>query len=510
MANKPFSRTKALCMLLACLFFIPVFGALTARFMAFEYERQFHDSVVFDQRLVTEDNYQARHLSYVSVCAQIRAAGNAQGYKEMCSPADEVPIVKYASWVIAGIGGLILLVIYGGRAIAGTNRARLSRMFGFVVRAVMFLLAISVFGQAVLLVFSFYTIETLTIHQVHAMLLATVGFAALFACWTLLRSTFQFFKETPMLIKAVQLDRESQPRLFQFVDDIAHRLGARSPANIIAGLEPNFFVTAGPVALFGRHGTVENETLFISLGTMRLFSTPEFAAVIGHELGHFRGDDVIYSKRFAPAYSRLGQAWSAMASARGGNASDLARLPAIVTLGTCWNVFASVERSIGREREMLADQAGAEASDARSLAHALVKIATHARQWGPLIRAHIDELAEGRMYENLSVTYQNGCRTALGAMDWNAARDELGKTAVAHPVDTHPPLSQRLQGLGTSLDEVTLEAVGVPEESAIHLLQDPEAVEQELSKLEAQWLVAIRAVVIPRNQTKPAEPVGEV
>jgi hypothetical protein len=36
--------------------------------------------------------------------------------------------------------------------------------------------------------------------------------------------------------------------------------------------------------------------------------------------------------------------------------------------------------------------------------------------------------------------------------------------------------------------------VGVPEESAIQLLQDPEAIEQELSKLEAHWLVAIRAM----------------
>ncbi|MFM0009172.1 M48 family metallopeptidase [Paraburkholderia sediminicola] len=363
----------------------------------------------------------------------------------------------------------------------------------------MLLLAIAVLGQAALLVFSVYTLESTAIHRVHGVLLGTIAVAAIAACWSLLRFTFGLFKPQPMLVKAVALSRDEQPELYAFVDDIAKRLNAKPPKNIVAGIEPNFFVTVSQVNLFGQNHTLTNETLFLSLAMMRLFSKQEFAAVIGHELGHFRGDDTTYSIRFAPTYARLGKAWAAM-SIQSGGAADLARLPALVMLGTCWNVFASAERTIGRERELLADKARAEASDAPSLARALAKISTHAVQWGHLTRAHIDQLAEGRTFTNLSTTFEDGCRTALGTMDWKAARDALGSSTQAHPVDTHPPLSQRLDNLGTSLDELDVSDIALPVEASIELVCQPEEIEKQLSVLEAQWLVAIRAVVVPQTE----------
>lgn len=503
---KPFPRAKAFLTLLACIFFVPVLGVLTARYMASEFENQFHESIVTTQHLTTEEDYQARHLSYASVCENIEKSGKTAQANEMCSPAEQVALVNHASYALATLGALMLLLIYGGRAVAGASRARLSLVFGFVVRAVMLLLAVSVLGQAALLVFSVYTVESMAIQRVHGVLLGSIGLAALVACWKLIRSTFELFKDNPLFVKAIRLDRGDHPELFAFVDDIATRLGARTPANIIAGLEPNFFVTAGPVALFGQNGTLANETLFVSLGMMRLFSKEEFAAVVGHELGHFRGEDVVYSKRFAPTYARLGKAWMAM-SGQSGNAAELARLPAVVTLGTCWNVFASAERAIGRDREMLADTAGAEASDATSLATALVKVSTYASQWGALTKAHIDQLAEGRTFENLSTTYRDGCESALAATDWNAVRAELGKATQPHPVDTHPPLAQRLNELGMSLDAITAQDIGLPEDAAIQLLHTPESVEKQLSELEAQWLVAIRAVVVPQRSADANEVV---
>ncbi|WP_035998565.1 hypothetical protein [Paraburkholderia caribensis] len=243
---KPKSRARAFCTLLVCIFFVPLLGVFTARYMAIEFESQFHDSIVMTQHLITEEAYRARDLSYASVCANMEKSGNTAQADEMCSPADEVALVRLASYALAGLGALMLLLIYGGRAVAGSNRARLSHMFGFVVRAVMLLLALSVLGQAALLVFSVYTVESMSIHQVHGVLLASVGLAALVAFWKLTRSTFELCKENPLFVKAVRLDRDRHPELFAFVDDIANRLGAHPPANIIAGLEPNFFVTAGP------------------------------------------------------------------------------------------------------------------------------------------------------------------------------------------------------------------------------------------------------------------------
>lgn len=486
-------------MLFFCLFFVPILGQLTARYMANELEGQFHDSIVLTQHFLTDEDYKQRQLSYASVCSKMEATGATAETKAICSPADEVALVDLSSWALGALGVLMLTLIYGARWFTGTNRARLSWTFGFVVRAVMLLLAVAVLGQAALFVFSIYTLESMAIQRVHGVLLGSIALTAILAFWSLLRFTFGLFKLQPMLVKAIFLSREEQPELYAFVDDIAMRLNAQPPKNIIAGIEPNFFVTTSPVSLFGQNGTLANQTLFISLAMMRLFDKREFAAVIGHELGHFRGDDTTYSMRFAPTYARLGNAWAAM-SVQTGGAADLARLPALVMLDTCWTVFASAERAIGRERELLADKAGAEASDAGSLARALVKVSTHAAQWGYLTQAHIDQLAEGRTFSNLSTTFENGCRTALSAMDWSVARDALGSSTQAHPVDTHPVLSQRLESLGTSLDAITLDDISVPTESSVLLVRHPEEIEKQLSVLEAQWLVAIRAVVVPQSE----------
>lgn len=83
---------------------------------------------------------------------------------------------------------------------------------------------------------------------------------------------------------------------------------------------------------------------------------------------------------------------------------------------------------------------------------------------------------------------------------WQAARDALGSSTQAHPVDTHPPLSQRLDNPGTSLDELDVSDIALPVEPSIELVRIPEEIEKQLSVLKAQWLVAIRAAVVPQTE----------
>ncbi|WP_147408500.1 hypothetical protein [Paraburkholderia fungorum] len=48
----------------------------------------------------------------------------------------------------------------------------------------------------------------------------------------------------------------------------------------------------------------------------------------------------------------------------------------------------------------------------------------------------------------------------------------------AHPVDTHPPLSQRLDNPGTSLDAADVSDIALPIESSIDLVRIPEEIEK--------------------------------
>jgi len=475
-------------------------GWWTGQFAESRYETQFRDLVVNEQKHVTAEDFEARGLSYITFCKAARAEKGNDGIEKFCSYADEIEYVKLASGATAAVGLLLFVLILGGRVIAGTDRRRMSLVFGPLVRIVMLLLAVSVLAQGALFVYSVYTIEVIAIQRVHGGILLAVALGALAACWVLLKSSLAFFKREPMLLRAVVLDRHQHQAFFAFVSAIAVKLKAQMPDHIVVGLEPNFFVTAADVRLAGQDAILKGRTLFVSLGLLHVFSKDELASVVGHELGHFRGEDVAYSMKFAPTYSRLGQAL-AMLSESTGSAADLGRLPAQVALSMCFMEFASAERSVGRDRELLADRAGAEAADGKALARALVKISLFAPQWGALTNAHTDELAKGRMFTNLAQTYAGVCAQVTADLNWTVAREELGKSVQSHPIDTHPPLLARLQNLKTTLFDMTPEQLATPDVPASTLVPEVVQIEEALSTLEVQWLVAIRAVVLPDPPT---------
>jgi Zn-dependent protease with chaperone function len=107
---------------------------------------------------------------------------------------------------------------------------------------------------------------------------------------------------------------DAQPQLWSFVREIASHLGATPPSNIVIGLAPNFYVTSADVTVYPERRKQLNETLYLSLPLMRILSRQELTAVIGHELGHFKGDDTKFSLKFYPIYAGTTQALAALES----------------------------------------------------------------------------------------------------------------------------------------------------------------------------------------------------
>lgn len=494
------NRYKLIGLMALCLFIVPLLGWWTGQFAESRYEGQFRDVVVNDRKEITAQEFDARGLSYITFCKASRSQGANAGIDTFCSYADEIEYVKFASIGTAAVGVVLFVLILAGRMLAGTDRKRMSLVFGPLVRVVMLLLAVSVLAQGALFVYSIYTIEVVAIQRVHIGILLAVALGAIAACWVLLKSSLALLKREPMFLRAIALDKHQHQGFFAFVSDIAAKLKAQSPDHIVVGLEPNFFVTAADVRLAGQDAVLKGRTLFVSLSLLHVFSKDELASVVGHELGHFRGEDVAYSMKFAPTYARLGQALAVLGQSSG-SAADLGRLPAQVALSMCFMEFAYAERSVGRERELMADRYGAEAADAQALARALVKLSLFAPQWGALTTAHTDELAKGRTFTNLAQTYAGVCAQVTADLDWPAARDELGKSVQSHPIDTHPPLLARLQNLKTTLFDLEPGQLGTPDVPATTLVPGVEQIEEALSTLEVQWLVAIRAVVLPDPPT---------
>ena len=90
-------------------------------------------------------------------------------------------------------------------------------------------------------------------------------------------------------------------------------------------------------------------------------------AVIGHELGHFRGADTAYSRKFAPVYSGLSHAIDTLQDEDKG-ADSLAKLPAISMLSLMLALFARNERRISRDREFGAYAVGVRVFSPEALA----------------------------------------------------------------------------------------------------------------------------------------------
>jgi Zn-dependent protease with chaperone function len=496
---------KNACKLAACLFIVPLLGWLTGMYLENSYERQF-------QEMLGKEHLTSP-LGYSGLCAKLEDDGtfatNPSAVK-LCEPARDVRGVFHASVGIAILGGVLLLLIVGARTLAGQSRQRMSLVFGPLIRVVLMLLAISVLAQGALFVYSIYTLEAATIHQVHTGILGGVAIGALVVCAQLLRAAFAFFKAEPSFIRGALLDRTKHAKLYALVEEVARKLGARVPENIVAGLEPNFYVTANQVraAIPDHQAVLSGSTLYVSLSLMRVLAQQELRAVLGHELGHFRGEDTAYSLRFAPTYARLSHTLNTMLSGHAGNASDLARLPALQALGFCWMQFASAERSVGRERELLADQARAEAQSPRALAAALVKVALYSPIWAEVMKQNISELAEGRMYNDLSHAYSLVCNSMHQAKGQFSEyqREVIAENVQPHPVDTHPPLSARLSALGMSLGDIKSEELGMAEVPAIGMIEDADVQANALTVLEDQWLVAVGAVVVPKQATPP---IGE-
>lgn len=491
-------KAKRIFLLSLFLFVIPLLGWLTSLYVESTLDREFRDALI-SNHWVTAAEYDSRGLSYLKACGPGGALAAAKEAAELCSGAEEIADTRLAAGATAALGaGLILLILLGKR-LAGNDRGRLSRIFGPLVRIVMLVLAVSVIAQAGLLVYSIYTLEAAAIQRVHGGILAAIGLGALFGSFQLLKSGLGLLKEQPSTLRAELLSRSGHPEIYTLVEQVASKLKAEAPDHIVVGLEPNFFVTANPVQLLGGDGqTLRGRTLFMSLALLRILSKDEMVAVIGHELGHFRGQDTEYSLKFAPIYSRLTSALGGMGSSEG--ASSFALLPAMTVLNVCLSQFAETERTIGRERELLADQAGAEASSPDNLASALVKVSLYSGYWNTLTQQHVDILAEGRYFENLAEVYQGACANIHSTLEWDEAKPLFTEYVQPHPVDTHPPLGMRLKSLGVSIDDKDASIATPAATPASDAIPDAAEIEQRLSTLEIRWLEAIGAVVIPQAQ----------
>jgi Zn-dependent protease with chaperone function len=395
---------------------------------------------------------------------------------------------------------LVIGIAVAGR-LARSSRWLLLAIFTPGLYFTVGILSLIVMTDAVILCATVYYGESALLGRVHFLAIGAMALAAAVGVIQMVGATFRAIGKAQGSAIGQAVTREDASLLWRTIDHVAERLGALRPEHVVLGLDPTFYVTEADVVT--PSGTLQGRTLFCSLPLARILSVDEFRAIIGHELGHFKGADTQFSERFYPIYRGTAESIASLSDAgQKSAAASIVLVPAIATLGYFYECFSVAENTLSRERELAADGAGAGVASPTVMASALVKAHAFSSLWNGVISATVDALRNGKMFVNLSSTFAD-------VVARNASADILAGLAhsqLSHPTDSHPPLATRLAALGIELSEVATVALDVtPTDPAISLVPNHETVEQQIGD-SYQALLARQIPLLPEASAMPEAP----
>jgi Zn-dependent protease with chaperone function len=470
---------------------IPVGGYIAGTYVELDLQNQWAEFIIKEFGSNGLEAIKTGQLSIERFCAEPDAAGSS-----LCQTYSYVRLLKSTSVVVLMAGLGLLFTIFLGVRIASSSRSLLFNLFSPGIKIVLLGLFALTLAQGAIATYGAYILEASIVHRVHFYLIGGIGLGALFGAFTMIKAGFSVSRRASTTVLGKVISESSAPELWKFVREIAARLGATPPNNIVMGLEPNFYVTSADVVVYPGAHKQPNETLYLSLPLMRILSRNELSAIIGHELGHFMGEDTKFSLRFYPIYAGTRQALVALSSQGKDGPGKLALLPALAILSFFMEQFAKAERTIGRNRELEADKVGASVSSAKSLSTSLLKIGAFAPFWNSIVCLMVEALNTGKSYTNVCSLYAE----VAASSNKQDLLNGVATMAMVHPTDTHPPTGARIQALGLTVEEIREESLNIDlDASSANLLANPTEIEEELTEIEQRMLLEIGAASLPET-----------
>lgn len=292
-------------------------------------------------------------------------------------------------------------------------------------------------------------------HQIHAVeikalagsvIMIVMIIALLGNSISTLKKSLQIFKPADSVLRGENISEQQAPAFWQWIRQIAHNAQLTVPDNIVVGLCDSFFVTANTVQLKGGERLTGN-TLHFPLTYASLMSKAEIAAIIGHELGHFSGEDTQYSLRFVPIYDSMQRSLAALAdnSMAGSFLDNLILNPALDMGRWFLECFHESVNHWNRLRELAADRAGAKSASSEDFSSALLRVIALTEP----VNEHLDALVNRRVLAENWVASLHDFIAPMGSLDVRAAIDR----EIAHPMDSHPITRERIAALGVAFDK---------------------------------------------------------
>ncbi|MBJ9978380.1 M48 family metallopeptidase [Pseudomonas sp. S75] len=265
--------------------------------------------------------------------------------------------------------------------------------------------------------------------------------------WTLLESPSSSFLGRT-------LSQEQAPAVWAWVRGLAEQVGAPTPDHLVVGLDQSFFVTSVPVLLQPSGQALQGRTLYLPLTALCALSQAETAAVIGHELGHFRSQDTERSSELAAHFSLMCAHYAHLTD-NDGPPPWLER-PALWMAGQFLQQFERAVQHWSRAQELEADRVGAQVSGPQVFCQALLRVIALDQALEPMLAS--------RGGTNVLQAWQEHLRLHPLVLD-----EPVLQQALAHPFDSHPPTALRLRQLRVEPDgELLAAATRIPSDNDRH------------------------------------------
>jgi Zn-dependent protease with chaperone function len=405
-----------------------------------------------------------------------------------CGIYNTAVFLKRSALATAGLGLLLFVLVGAAGYVSRSSRKLLLILFRPGLYLTVLASIVLVVLHAALAMGVVYLLNVYTGFFFFIFVIMGIGIGAILGCIAIIRGTISVFRPSIVKVLGVKLSADKQPDLHQLVNNLSRNTGALPPHHIVAGLDPNFFVTQTRVECHDRR--LSGRTLYLSLPLCRILSHEELRAVIGHELGHFKGLDTEFSGKFYPIYRAAAECLSRLERELQGRRA-IALFPAYYFLLYFLESLSLAETKISRERELEADRIGAHFVGATSFGTALIKVHAFQDFWEWFRQAARDAIAMNKPFTNASSMFAEGVRD-----NWQrSAFDGLEELETPHPTNSHPTLKVRLEALNLKVSGLVERGmVALPNSPAIELITNYAQIEEELTAIKHKSVVKSREV----------------
>ncbi|MDX6287226.1 MAG: hypothetical protein QOG53_2711 [Frankiales bacterium] len=284
------------------------------------------------------------------------------------------------------------------------------------------------------------------------------GFVCLRAITDLFRTGS--YQAAPATLAAT---RASQPRLWQFIDDLAHEIGTTPPAEIYleAGVNAAVLESGGSGIRKGRR------VMLIGCGLLQLLDAQQLRAVLTHEYGHYVGGDTWLGSITYRGFAAVGR-----------TAHGLTGHPVLQRLVLAYgNVYRRVTLAVRRHQELTADALAVRVSGCQAMVTALQEIQAGDAAFRFFINCYVAPVwRAGQAPTNLYAGFRAMVAEPSRQAEMAEVRAEL-EGSPGDPFDSHPTLGARIVAAKTVPDT----AIASASHPARELLFDADTVETDMT-----------------------------